>query len=101
MGWDYKSGWRSFLHSLRAYLLRVGYGLSQLLNVLIGGENTGESISGRAWRLKDRTGWKQIRIVIDWAFSPLQKNHCKLSHSEDIYRARSLIADSAVQQFND
>jgi hypothetical protein len=82
------------------YLVRLGDAVSQLANVIIGGTNPNESISGRAWRLRTRKGWKQARAVIDFIFSPFEKNHCHMSYVADLHRARKLIAESAARGFD-
>lgn len=72
-------------------LLKIGDALSQLVNVMLLPNHRhttpNESISGRA----HRCGWKRTERVIDWLFSPWEKNHCKASYEADIQRALDLV----------
>jgi hypothetical protein len=72
-----------------SYFIRVGDALSQLLNVtFIPGDTTpNESISGRA----HRRGWKRTEKFIDWLFSLLEKDHCRLAYENDVRRAEALV----------
>lgn len=66
------------------YLIRAGDALSQLANVvLLNGDANEESISGRS----HREGWKLAELVINWLFSPLEKDHCRLAYLADLERA--------------
>lgn len=92
--WRVSGGDGDWFLRIGAYFLRVGDALSQLGNVIIGGGNPNESISGRAWRQRRRFGWKQARIIIDFIFLPFHKGHCQAVARNDVQRARALIADS-------
>jgi hypothetical protein len=45
----------------------------------------GESLSGRAWRLRDeRLAWAQLRIWIDLVFVVLgEPGHCRRTHEDE------------------
>lgn len=72
-------------------LIAIGDALSQLLNVALlpnfSDTNANESISGRAYR----SGWTKTQKVIDWVFSPFEKQHCRKAYFNDLTRASSLI----------
>lgn len=77
---------------MKAYLIRCGDALSQLVNVvLLFGKNPNESISGRSYRLNHKHGWKQLEVVIDFLFSPWSDQHCKEAYLADLGRAYDLI----------
>lgn len=67
-----------------SYLMRVFGGVSQLANAvfLFGDQN--ESISGRAYR----EGWVMTARFID-AMVFWEKDHCALSHRQDVKRAHA------------
>jgi len=80
------------LHAVFNYLIRVGDGISQFLNVaVLFGTNPNESISGRAYRMQNVWVWSKVRIVIDWLFLPFENDHCKKAHDADISRAAQLM----------
>ena len=63
--------------------------LEQLINTLIpaSGEGFGkadETISARAWRLRERSHWNVARIVIDSIFFDLK--HCEKSYLSEVKR---------------
>lgn len=72
-------------------LVKIGDALSQLCNVAFlpnhRSTTPNESISGRAYRM----GWIRTQMVIDFIFSPFEKNHCKTAYLNDIARARKLL----------
>ena len=74
-----------------ARLIKIGDALSQLINVALlprHHETTAnESISGRSYRC----GWKRAQRVIDWLFSPFEKDHCRASYDADLRRAQDLL----------
>lgn len=83
-----------FLEAVGRQTMIVGDALSQLFNVLfLYGQNANENVSGRCWRLRHITGWKQARIVIDFVFSPLGPNHCMEAHERDKSRAAKTLRD--------
>ena len=79
----------------RHYLIRVGDAFSQLVNTVILNGEPNESISGRCWRLRHKPVWKQARIVIDFIFSPFEKDHCQASYLADFDRAAELVHGGA------
>ena len=85
----------AILHAIFQYFIRIGDGISQLLNVIVFfGTNPNESISGRAHRLgKKHKPWHWLEIAIDWIFSPIQPKHCEESHNADISRAAKFLRE--------
>lgn len=75
-------------------LVKIGDALSQLLNVLLLPKHrettANESISGRAYR----QGWKRTERAINWLFSLIEKDHCRVSHETDIARSKQFVSDS-------
>lgn len=78
-------------------LYKVGDALSQLVNVALlpnhRSTNANESISGRAYRMN----WKRTVKVIDWLFSPWEKDHCRLSYEADLKRAEDYLRQQVSQ----
>lgn len=72
-------------------LIKVGDAVSQLINVALLPRHTettaNESISGRA----HRQGWRRTERVIDFVFSPWERDHCMRSHQADLRRAGELL----------
>lgn len=72
--------------------IKVGDAVSQLLNVLLlprhKDTDANESISGRSYRC----GWDRARKVIDFVFSPFEKDHCRKAFESDVLRAEKLLA---------
>ena len=72
-------------------LIMIGDALSQLANVTLlpksSDTTANESISGRAYR----KGWVRTEKIINFIFSPFEKNHCRLSYEADIQRAIDLL----------
>jgi len=99
--WNYRAFVSNRLDALRRYLIRSFDALSQLANVvLLLGQNPNESISGRCWRLRNRSGWKQARIAIDWLLQWMGPNHCYMAYHGDLRRARSLIRENELKRFD-
>lgn len=94
------NGYRNRINRAGGYLGRCGNAVSQLINVLIGGEHPGESLSGRAWRLRTRRGWGVTMLIIDFAFSPFEQSHCHAAYVADLWRARALVNDAAGRRFD-
>ena len=71
--------------------IKVGDALSQLLNVLLLPKHkyttANESISGRAYRCR----WTRTQKLIDWIFSPFEKDHCRKAFESDLVRAKNLL----------
>ena len=78
-------------------LVKIGDAFSQLVNVALLPNHTqttaNESISGRA----HRCGWKRTEAIIDWLFSPWERDHCFMSHKADLRRAGQLLAGENKQ----
>ena len=81
------------LEEALGYVTRVGDATSQLLNVaFLWGQNPNESISGRSWRMKDKSkGWGWARASIDYVFDD---NHCERAHINDVDRAKKTVEES-------
>ncbi|MFA5595955.1 MAG: hypothetical protein WDA26_00130 [Pusillimonas sp.] len=47
-----------------------------------------ESISGRAHRCR----WYRTERLIDWLFTPWERDHCRKAHEKDIERALQWVA---------
>lgn len=79
------------------YLIRIGDATSQLVNVvLFFSKNPNESISGRSWRLRNKSkAWGVARVVIDFVIF-WEDNHCELSYEADVARAARLIKDRGL-----
>lgn len=76
---------------MMSQVLRILDATSQLGNVILY-RKTGtpnHSISGDAYRF---SRYKTM-AVIDFIFSPFEKNHCRASHEADVRRAAQLIAE--------
>ncbi len=92
--WGHNSGADTWLFRAGNYFLRVGDALSQLVNVaLFLCDNPNESVSARAYRQRDNQYWGTIRYILDAAFSPFEKNHCRKAHEAEVGRARALIRE--------
>lgn len=78
---------------MTARLVKIGDALSQLLNVAFlpahHDTNPNESISGRA----HRCGWRRTERLIDWLFSPFEREHCRRAYLNDVERARVLVRE--------
>ena len=59
-------------------------------------KNPNESISGRAYRMRRCSGWKQARYLIDIAFIPFERDHCKASYDADLKRAAIMLATKRI-----
>ncbi len=74
-------------------LFKIGDALSQLANVALlpmHHETTAnESISGRAYRC----GWRRTEAVINWLFSPWEKDHCRQAYEADRLRAEMTLRE--------
>jgi hypothetical protein len=74
------------------YLIHVGDATSQLINTAVFlSDNPNESLSGRAYRLNDKPGWKQAEKTIDFIFQKWSDGHCKQAFLNDLTRARQLL----------
>ena len=79
-------------NSLLNYLIRVGDATSQWLNVVfLWSPNPNESISGRAWRLRNvYKAWSLVRKFLDFVVF-WEEHHCELSYYADVRRAKALL----------
>lgn len=73
---------------LRRRILHILISLDQTLFVLItlGYASPDETISAWAWRaeMSGRRRGKVMRPIIDWLFSPFEKDHCYLSWLSEV-----------------
>lgn len=82
---------------MKQYLIRLGDATSQWVNVVfLLSQNPNESVSGRAYRMRRRSGWKQARYLIDIIFLPFEKDHCKASYDADLKRAAIMLANKRI-----
>jgi len=88
------AAWREVLH----YVVHIGDALSQLINVVVFfSDNPNESVSGRAWRLRTKYRfWGILKVVIDFVASPLEEDHCEMSHKGDVSRAAKLLREQGT-----
>lgn len=76
------------------YVVRVGDATSQLINVAIFlSDNPNESVSGRAYRLREDKVWWAGMKVLNAAFF-WQENHCRKSYDNDVERAKAVLASA-------
>lgn len=68
--------------------------LSQMFNVLIFNGDANSSISGDSYKYNIR--WR-IRII-DFIFSPWQKDHCKGAYQKDVMLAYMLIEEHETRK---
>ena len=66
------------------WLKQVLVAFDQFVNTLIGGW-ADETFSARCWRLRDRTVWGALRLVVD-ALLFFDKNHCEESYKSELLR---------------
>lgn len=62
---------------------------SQWFNVLIFNGEPNFSMSGDAYRFNRR----RFRAFVDFLFSWMEKDHCRLAHEADIQRAKALLKE--------
>ena len=81
------------LQEALGYVTRIGDASSQLVNVaLLWGQNPNESVSGRSWRMKDKSkGWGWARASIDYVFDD---NHCERAYINDVARAEKTVQEA-------
>lgn len=60
--------------------LRIAIGFDQTANAAFGGDED-ETISSRAWRLRDDTRWSVIRRLIDAGFG--DEHHCLNAYMDE------------------
>lgn len=71
-------------------LIRLGDATSQWLNVALFNGDPNHSVSGDAYRF----GRERLRRFLDWAFSPWEADHCRVSHENDIKKGCALCAEN-------
>lgn len=82
-----------------SYMIHVGDATSQLINTaLLLSDNPNESVSGRAYRLNEKKGWKQLEKSLNFIFQKWQEDHCKQAFLNDIARAKKLLAEQEKAQ---
>lgn len=100
MSIDWSGLWAStcsWLSGFGDYFIRVGDGISQLINVVFFlSQNPNESISGRAYRMRRHWLWGKMRVLIDVLFSPFESDHCQKAHNADISRAAKLLREQGL-----
>lgn len=69
---------------MSGYLLGLAIALDQFANAVLAGDPD-ETLSSRAWRAeqKGRLLGRVFRPLIDWIFSPLEKDHCRKSFESE------------------
>ena len=69
---------------MKQYLLNVAIAIDQTLNALRGG-SPDETLSAAAWRTeqKGRLLGRVFRPLIDLAFLPLEKDHCRTAFESE------------------
>jgi len=72
------------------WIVSVWSATSQWVNAVIGG-NPNESLSGRAYRLREH-GWEWFYRVVNFLFF-WQGDHCKQSHFNDVVEAELFLDD--------
>ena len=94
----------------RSYFGKLGDGLSQLGNALLGGAPD-ESLSGRSWRETELEArqwntplWRIVRFIAEAIFYWRDKGkHCRLAFEEDIIRSslRAQALPTIIDKYND
>lgn len=71
------------------YLFRVLISIDQLINVVVCNGEPDETMSSAAWRMeRDKRFWGFMRPVIDWMFSPWEKQHCWNAYKVELVRGQ-------------
>lgn len=77
---------------MKRRLLNILIAFDQLFWVLLtlGDGNPDETISAAMWRMEQQRKWagRILRPVIDFIFSPLEKDHCRLSYESELQRSQ-------------
>ena len=77
---------RNACRRLRRWGKQVLVALDQLVNALFGGW-ADETLSSRCWRKRDKTGWKQARVALDFVAALLgDADHCRASYDSERLR---------------
>jgi threonine aldolase len=64
--------------------MQILIAIDQLINALLFGM-ADETLSARIWRNREKQGWKQARLIVDWLLW-FDKDHCYNSYLSEIYR---------------
>ena len=73
---------------MRVWLLNVLIALDQFINALCGGWPD-ETISARAFRESVTSrGWRAVRWLIDVAFLPIERDHCRAAFYAEAARSQ-------------
>jgi len=79
---------------LKRWAYNVGLSLSQLGNALLFAGDPDESISGRAGKGREAGSrfWTAAATALDWAWLPIERDHCARSIERDEGSASALLA---------
>ena len=75
---------------MKAYLLNVFVWFSQTLNVIFLAGHPDQTVSARAFLHRFHPVWGKLYYAFNKLFF-WQQDHCRLSHYEDIERAKKLL----------
>ncbi|AXK39610.1 pseudouridine synthase [Crenobacter cavernae] len=70
---------------MKKRLLQIAIAVDQLLNAATPGGWADETLSSRAWRLRNRRGWGAARRAIDTLFF-WQRAHCRKAFESELLR---------------
>jgi len=72
------------------YIYRTLIAIDQLLNVVICNGEPDETMSSAAYRMEQQGRfWGFMRPVIDFLFTPFEKNHCQSSFEAEVMHLHS------------
>lgn len=95
MSIDWSIPWasvRGWLSSVGRYCIRVGDGISQLINVVFFlSQNPNESLSGRSYREKHKPFWGKMMLVLNAVFWVFEREHCRKAYEADLDRAAKFL----------
>lgn len=72
------------------YFVRIAAWLSQGINCVVLGGSPDQTVSARAYVLKDMQGWSTVYWLLNKIFF-FQKDHCRSSHEADLAFARQIL----------
>ncbi len=72
------------------YVIRIASWLSQGINCVVLGGSPDQTVSARAYVLKDTQGWSTVYSLLNKIFF-FQKDHCRSSHEADLAFARQIL----------
>lgn len=75
---------------MKTYLINVLIGVDQFINTLLAGMPD-ETLSARAWRMRNKPYWKYARPFIDGLFFALcgQRHHCLKAFMSEVRHSQS------------